>query len=317
MARTFFARPPEKKTPLAIRPRMNRVRAEEGTFLPARAHFPLIMIPPYLHGIDPDLREVFFTKLRVLWTHNSTALEGNTLTAGETLEVLTRGLTISGKPLADHNEVVGHSRAIDLVFEWCLGEAAFAEADLFRLHAAVQTRAVFDSLNPVAAWKVEPNAAAIVIDGQPLTNDTYASPVDVPVLMAEWFAAFRSICQSAAEPGHDRIRSHAWLHAAFVRVHPFADGNGRLARLVANLPLIRSDWPPVTIPVERRIEYIETLARWQLAVGRPRPGACLVPETPEFEIFVDFCREATQAVIALIEETRQRQHDRDAEKASG
>ncbi len=274
------------------------------------------MTPPYLDGIDPDLREAFFLKLRVLWTHHSTALEGNTLTAGETLEVLTRGVTLAGKPLADHNEVIGHSRAIDLVFEWCRGEAPFTAVDLFRLHAAIQTRVVVDSLSPIGAWKVEPNAAAVVIDGRPVTNDTYATPRDVPALMDEWFQAFESFSGEAApEAGHDFILSHAWLHAALVRVHPFADGNGRLARLVANLPLIRHGWPPVTIPLERRVEYIELLARWQLSSGRPRPGEGLVPESPEFEAFVGFCRGAASGVEELIAETRWHQCRRDREAA--
>lgn len=273
------------------------------------------MTPPYLQGIDADLREAFFTKLRVHWTHHSTALEGNTLTAGETLEVLTRGLTIAGKPLADHNEVVGHSRAIDLVFDWCRSDSALTPDWLFRLHRAVQTQVVVDSLNPVGAWKLEPNAAAIVLDGTPLTNDTYAHPREVPALMDQWFETFHRATNAGAAAGHDSVRSFARLHAGFVRVHPFADGNGRLARLVANLPLLRQGLPPIVIPVERRIAYIESLARWQLSLGRPRPAADLVPDGPEFETFVDFCRDATQAVTALIEETRQRQRERDAESA--
>lgn len=182
------------------------------------------MTPPYLDGIDPDLREAFFLKLRVLWTHHSTALEGNTLTAGETLEVLTKGVTLAGKPLADHNEVIGHSRAIDLVFDWCRGGGDFTAADLFRLHAAIQTQVVVVSLSPIGAWKVEPNAATVVIDGRPVTNDTYAMARDVPALMDEWFQAFGSYCGVAAsEVAHDFILSHAWLHAALVRVHPFAE----------------------------------------------------------------------------------------------
>jgi Fic family protein len=73
-----------------------------------------------------------------------------------------------------------------------------------------------------------------------------------------------------------------------------------MARLIANLPLLRWGFPPVTIPVERRVEYIETLARWQLVSGRPRPGADLVPETVEFQTFIDFCRDAASAVASLI-----------------
>lgn len=66
---------------------------------------------PALSALNADLREAFLEKLRVRWTHTSTALEGNTRMEGEIVGVLRYGLTISGKPLADHNEVLGHSRA--------------------------------------------------------------------------------------------------------------------------------------------------------------------------------------------------------------
>lgn len=65
----------------------------------------------FLDGLDADLRGALLAQLRDLWTHTSTALEGNTLTLGETAFVLAEGITISGKPLEDHREVVGHARA--------------------------------------------------------------------------------------------------------------------------------------------------------------------------------------------------------------
>ncbi|BBO79963.1 hypothetical protein [Desulfosarcina ovata] len=93
----------------------------------------------FLTNLDPDLKKALIAQLRNLWTHTSTAIEGNTLTIGETAFVLEEGLTIAGKPLKDHQEVVGHARAIDLVYE-CLEQGrAFAEADLFASRKAVQT----------------------------------------------------------------------------------------------------------------------------------------------------------------------------------
>ncbi len=266
----------------------------------------------FLDGIDPDLSAAFLEKLRVHWTHTSTAIEGNTLTAGETLEVLSKGLTISGKPLNDHNEVVGHSHAIDLILQMCRKGEAVSADDLFRLHAAVQTQAVVDSMSPIGAWKIEPNSSAVVIDGEVVTNDTYADPREVPTLMNDWLDRLNTITQLGFPDEDARFQGYAWLHAAIVRIHPFADGNGRVARLTANLPLLRWGFPPVTIPLERRVEYIETLVRWQLASGRPRPGADLVPETAEFQAFIAFCRDVSGAVQSLVEETLQRQRERDS-----
>ncbi|MDD2455846.1 MAG: hypothetical protein PHG96_08465 [Kiritimatiellae bacterium] len=71
-----------------------------------------------------------------VWTHDSTAIEGNTLTLGDTVKVLELGLTISGKSLREHQEVYGHDRAIDLVYRM-LRQPIITEEDLFALHRAV------------------------------------------------------------------------------------------------------------------------------------------------------------------------------------
>ncbi len=267
------------------------------------------MFLAFLNEFDPDLKETFLEKLRVLWTHGSTGLEGNTLTLGETHAVLSQGLTMSGKPLSHHLEVVGHSRAIDLVYALCQGGRPVVADDLFALHRAVQTELVVDIYQPIGAWKVGPNSAAVVLDGKVGTNDTYALPRDVPALMGDWLERLNEFL-NAAPADVDAVASFAWLHAGFVRVHPFADGNRRMARLVANLPALRAGHPPVLIPLARRAEYIELLARWQLAAGRPKAGESLVDESKEYEAFVAFCRKATREVDELIEETRRCQEAR-------
>jgi len=62
-------------------------------------------------GLDPDLRTALLAQIRDLWTHGSTAIKGNSLTLGETKFVIEEGLTVSGKPLKDHQEVIGQARA--------------------------------------------------------------------------------------------------------------------------------------------------------------------------------------------------------------
>jgi Fic family protein len=267
------------------------------------------MFLAFLNEFDPDLKETFLEKLRVLWTHGSTGLEGNTLTLGETHAVLSQGLTISGKPLSHHLEVVRHSRAIDLVYSLCQGERPMVADDLFTLHRAVQTAVVVDIYQPVGAWEVEPNSAAVVLDGEVGTNDTYALPRDVPTLMDDWLEHLNGFLL-ADSGAFDGVASFAWLHAGFVRIHPFADGNGRMARLVANLPALRAGFPPVLIPLERRVEYIELLARWKLAAGRPKAGEPLVADSAEYGAFVAFSREVTRGVNELIGETRRCQEAR-------
>ncbi|GAB6044267.1 hypothetical protein [Endothiovibrio diazotrophicus] len=111
---------------------------------------------PFLDGLDEGLKREVIAQLRDLWTHTSTAIEGNTLTLGETAFVLAEGLTVAGKPLKDHQEVVGHARAIDLLYRLPDEPRPVTEEDLFRLHKAVQTDIELDIDKPIGAWKVEP-----------------------------------------------------------------------------------------------------------------------------------------------------------------
>lgn len=237
----------------------------------------------FLDGLDRDLREELIERLRVVWTHSSTALEGNTLTEGETYGVLKFGLTVGGKPLAHHTEVTGHARAIDLLFDLCREGRDLTLDDVRRMHVAVQNELVVDIYAPVGAWKVEPNSTLVRIGDKTLINDTYALPDDVPALMNDWLTLFKDEVRSGG------IEAYARIHAAFARIHPFADGNGRLARLLANVPLLLDGLPPVVIPVAERQRYIGLLASWQLSLGRPQRGQPLVIENKAFEEFLAFC----------------------------
>lgn len=145
----------------------------------------------FLNGLDDDLRKALLIQLRNLWTHTSTAIEGNTLTLGETAFVLEEGLTISGKPLKDHEEVVGHARAIDLMYNFIRKEREPTEEDLFVLHKAVQTEVVVDAYKPIGAWKVEPNSTVSVVDGRQIIFE-FSPPQDVPELMQKCLVCFRN-----------------------------------------------------------------------------------------------------------------------------
>jgi len=118
----------------------------------------------YLEGLDNDVKQNLLAQLRNLWTHTSTAIEGNTLTLGETAFVIEEGLTVSGKPLKDHEEVVGHAKAIDLIYELVQQSKEIVEQGLFKLHKAIQTERIADIYKPVGAWKVEPNGTVAVTE---------------------------------------------------------------------------------------------------------------------------------------------------------
>ena len=270
----------------------------------------------FLEGLDGDICKALMAQLRNLWTHTSTSIEGNTLTLGETAFVLEEGLTISGKPLKDHEEVVGHARAIDFVYDLIRRESDLTEKDLFDLHKAVQTERIFDVYKPVGAWKVEPNST-VVVSGDTQTIFEYASPKDVPELMQSWLSLFQKTCKENAANREAALSAYVHLHVSFVRIHPFWDGNGRMARLIANVPVIRAGYPPIIIPKERRQEYIEALSEYHLSVGTVTGRSELLPDVNKLDKFKRFCAESWSESIKLVDNARRKQQERNQQKNKG
>jgi Fic family protein len=264
----------------------------------------------FLHCLDNDLRKALLIQLRNLWTHTSTAIEGNTLTLGETAFVLEEGLTISGKPLKDHEEVVGHARAIDLVYDLVQNKTAFGKKELFSLHKAVQIKEVIDVYKPIGGWKKEPNSTVGVIDEKQVVFE-YGPPGDIPLLMESWFELYRKIDQSLKSNDRQQtLLAYVHLHVSFVRIHPFFDGNGRLARLIANIPVLKSGLPPVIIPKQQRKQYIDALSAYHFSAGQIKAGDTLLSKQDALQPFVIFCEQVWEESLAMVEEIQQKQRAR-------
>lgn len=257
----------------------------------------------FLQNLDEDIKRNLLAQLRNLWTHTSTAIEGNTLTLGETAFVLEEGLTVSGKPLKDHEDVTGHARAIEILYHLIGAAGAISKEDIFGLHKAVLKENIHDIFKPVGDWKREQNGSYAVNDAGKQVFIEYATPQDTPTLMQNWLAMVNQYLVTPLSQ-EESLAAYTRLHVAFVRIHPFFDGNGRLARLLANLPVIKSGWPPITIAKERRKDYISLLARYELMVGKPVPDTSLVPENKVVHEFEAFCRENWQVTWDLVDEAR-------------
>ena len=251
----------------------------------------------FLRGLDDDLKRELLGQIRDLWTHTSTAPEGNTLTLGDTHFILQEGLTISGKSLDDHQEVIGHARAIDLLYQ-CLNEP-LTESIVFELHLAVQTQQVTGIDKPNGAWKVEPNGTHMVAaDGRQAFIE-YAAPSSVPALMAEIIDFTNAVCVDdvSAATAHEY---YSKIHMGIAHVHPFWDGNGRIARLLANIPLLKAGLPPLTIPDHKRRAYIQVLADYQVTIGQLDETTCVWPDESLLSDFSHFCKLCFSAIRDLV-----------------
>lgn len=251
----------------------------------------------FLDDLDNDLRQSVLQQLKVLWTHTSTAIEGNTLSLGETHFVLEEGLTVSGKPIKDHEEVIGHARAIDLVYSML--NRPVTEDDFFQLHKTVQTERVTDIYKPQAAWKNEPNGTSAVDEGGNQVFIEYAMPVHVPDLMH----AIIETMNAHFDGGVDADNAHtvyAKVHIGIASVHPFWDGNGRIARLAANIPLLNSGLPPIVIQSTQRQEYIRSLAEYQIAAGPVSAATGPWVEGVSYQRFERFCGDSYDSTRQIL-----------------
>jgi len=252
----------------------------------------------FLQGKPASLQEQTLKLLRDFWTHNSTAIEGNTLTLGDTQFILDEGLTIPGKPIKEHQEIIGHASAIELLYRML--NTGVTANHIYDLHKAIQTDVIFDSYTPYGAWKVEPNGTRTRdLNGKPIYLE-YAQPRHVAKLMSEVIHFINTTDQ--LKTTKSAIHAYAKVHAAIAHIHPFWDGNGRIARLLANIPLLNTGLPPIVIPTDRRQEYIQLLATYELSVGQLTDSTGVWPKEDalkDFEIFCHQCYETTANIIDI------------------
>jgi len=268
----------------------------------------------FLEGLAEDIKKNLLEQLRVLWTHASTAIEGNTLTLGETAFVLSEGLTISGKPLSDHRDVEGHARAVDLM-NGLIQKQRITEADLFDLHKLVIDEQILDAYKPVGDWKKENNSTTVAIHNR-LKTIEFSDFWEVPKLMERWLELLNSEIQTCRGP-KEVLKSYAGLHISFACIHPFWDGNGRIARLIANLTCLKAGYPPIIIEKEKRYDYIMALTDYTLTHGVPSLNTPILYEDACFERFYSFCEQCWQSSLSLVEESHALQQKRDQRLSKG
>lgn len=194
-----------------------------------------------LRPLSPESVASLAAAWDVRMVHESNAIEGNSLTLRETELVLSKGVTVSGKPLKDHLEAVNLAKAWDEVKKLAQPDAPLTERDLLNLHRIVLTR-------------VEDNFAGCYRHGSVRIAGSHHIPpnaMKVPDLMEELFTELNRIS--------DPVERAAKLHHGIARIHPFTDGNGRAARLAMNFVLLAAGYPPVSIPTELRQNYYNAL----------------------------------------------------------
>lgn len=224
-------------------------------------------------------RYLLSQRFTVDYNFNSNHIEGNTLTYGQTELLLLLGKVSGEGDLKDYNDMKASQVGYEMMREAVnLKDMPLTQNFIRQLHKVLlrEDYTVYRNLPGgmttsyvihAGQYKTRPNSV-ITRYGD---RFEYASPEETPALMSDlvdWY-------NEAEKNGqYTPVELAALFHYRYIRIHPFEDGNGRIARLMVNYILARHDWPMIVVRARDKWKYIEALHKSDLKVGsEPSAGA--------------------------------------------
>lgn len=202
-------------------------------------------------SLTPEVLNTIRKYFRIKNIYHSNAIEGNSLNVGETRTVVELGLTIAGKSLKDQAEAKNLSAALDFLEELAANPSRpVTESDMRQIHLLVLKGINDDDAGKYRSVNVEIGGSLF----KPPAPESVAGAMEQ---FAQWL-------QKASAPGdlfksEEAILAASAAHTWFVTIHPFIDGNGRVARLLMNLILMRFGFPIAVVAREDRLRYYDAL----------------------------------------------------------
>lgn len=212
--------------------------------------------------ISKEALQSFDKSFEVEYTHNSTAIEGNTLSLVQTKAVLEDGISVGGKTLREIYEVVNHDKAFGYIKK-CISEGKVLDENIVKdIHSLL--------MENILTCGIYRNVEVRI------TGANHKPPT--PNEMFEQIKNFYTDIEYRDK--RNAIEFAAWTHAEFVRIHPFVDGNGRTSRMIMNYQLMNAGFLPVSIAKENRLEYFEALEVYAVE-GDLKPFAEMIASLEE------------------------------------
>lgn len=213
--------------------------------------------------LTPEMEKRIMQKFRLDWNYHSSNIEGNALTYGETKALILFGTTAQAKPLKDHLEMTGHDEAIKYIEEIIKQERPLTEHFIRELHKLLLKEPYeVDAITPdgqptrkrinIGQYKTTPNHV-LTVQGEIFY---FATPEETPAKMQELMDWYKKTIKKKKS---DFILFATEFHYRFIRIHPFDDGNGRIARLLMNFILMQKGYPPAIIKTEDKKNYFAAL----------------------------------------------------------
>lgn len=256
-----------------------------------------------LQPLKPEDESRLKRKFMLEFNYNSNHIEGNTLTYGQTELLLLFGKVVNEASMKDLEEMKAHNVCLKMIQE----EAADAHMPLtetfirqlhhtllredYTLYHQLPDGTTTSYVIHAGIYKTRPNSV-ITVTGE---RFEYASPEETPALMTdlvEWYNAEEQ--KGALSP----IELATVLHYRYIRIHPFEDGNGRIARLLVNYILTRHHYPMIVVKSHDKDRYLTALNRCDVQVGStPSMGAHA--ELEQLKPFVDYMTQCLEAALTI------------------
>jgi len=200
-------------------------------------------------------------KLKLDWNYHSNSIEGNTLSMSETKSFILWGVTAKGKPFRDYLEMKGHNDALNKLYQIIDQDLKITESLIQAFHKIILVEPYTDRLTKVnpGHWKTVPN----YLYSSTGERIDFAAPEDVPKLMnslINWL-------NNHIDPPKRKKKKYdlhpllitAGFHTQFIKIHPFGDGNGRMARILTNLILMLCGYLPTIVKLDDRVDYYTSI----------------------------------------------------------
>ena len=225
-----------------------------------------------LQPLSPENQKRLDDKFMLEFNYNSNHIEGNTLTYGQTMSLLIHGKVEGNAPMHDYEEMKAHHAALEFVKQAVKEKERrpLTEAFIRQIHKIMLKEDYVVYENRVGQqiqytihagiYKTRPNS----VKTQTGEIFEYASPEETPALMADLVSWYNT---AEAEGKMSPLDLATSFHYRYIRIHPFEDGNGRIARLIVNYILALHGYPMIVVQTEDKNNYLSALEKCDSVVG--------------------------------------------------
>lgn len=298
-----FMKEPKRRLPRKLK---KRLKKEILKFQPVRNMQKLDQLYNEwcsLQPLKPEYQKRLDDKFKLEFNYNSNHLEGNTLTYGQTKLLFMFGETSGNASLKDYEEMQAHNVGLEMMkVEAADKERPLTESFLRALNKTILVQNYWKNAQTasgdstrieikVGDYKSRPNSVR-TITGEEFH---YASPEETPAFMTalvDWYN------QEEAKGELNPIELASLLHYRYIRIHPFEDGNGRIARLLVNYVLYRNGYPMLVVHTADKDSYLRVLHQSDINVGlTPSDGANATID--QIKPFVEYMQDQLQHALEV------------------